>query len=262
MQLSRAKWWHKRAVALGLLCQEQSRIVVEARAGTVLDAATTVLHHDLLIAHASVLAIVEGGWSSSAAAVVRSMLDMYISQLAMYRSVDSQFAAFKYLYASFRTLERDAAASASERCESREVLRTRIASLPERDRPAALEYLRDRERGYWFSPEWRSPADVLERLGIPLGFVYKQFSAAAHGGFLGLRTFRDDPDRLDIGPRVPPGYRSVGVINIATRIVLEMCATRSLYESLACASTCAGRIGAFNVEVMTASRAAAREQPE
>jgi hypothetical protein len=181
------------------------------------------------------------------------MLDMYISQMAMYRSSDVQFAAFKYLYASYRTLSRDISASADDRRRGRDVLRQRIASLPEHERAAALTYLRERDRPYWFCPEWRSPSDVLERLAIPLAFVYRQFSAAAHGGFFGLRTFRDDPDRLDINPRTPPGYRPVGAINIATRIVFEMCAIRSEYENLQCRSICLGAVTVFNAEVMSHS---------
>jgi hypothetical protein len=115
----------------------------------------------------------------------------------------------------------------------REQARGRIASLPESDRSAAIKVLKARDRPYWFGDEFASPSVLLEKLADQeFANIYRTFSAAAHGGFLGMRLLRDDPDLWSINPQRPVQSKSLSVLVTSGRLLVEVISLRSRHESL------------------------------
>jgi hypothetical protein len=239
--------WHEVAMLLAVECQKKSKTKYDNSPDNIVRAALWVLSHEAVISHRAVGFLVHEGWSSAAASVVRTVLDVLASTLAILNSKDPQLAAFRYFYSGFRYLSRDATHDVETRRSMRDQIRSRIKSLPKEDRRAAITFLRERDRPYWFSDEWRSPADILGRFSLKdFDYLYRQFSAAAHGGFMGQRIFRDRPDDIDINPRLPVGKHGELVLATSTRVVFELCRLRTSHEKLGFTRACASLTEAFN----------------
>ncbi|MBI1814685.1 MAG: hypothetical protein HYR72_06895 [Deltaproteobacteria bacterium] len=127
------------------------------------------------------------------------------------------------------------------RASLRKEIHDRISSLPAADRDDALQAVGDKDRSYWFNPEWASPSAVAAVLGseeLELAWTYVQLSAAAHGAFFGMRLFRDRPDEFSVNPRIPPGKTAYSVALLSARFIVEISARRDEYEGLGMASDC------------------------
>ena len=248
--------WHEAALDFAIACNQLSKAKYDKAPDDIVRAAIFVLHHDAVITHRAVRALVEAGWSSSGAALVRTLFDISISALAILNSSDSNLAAFKYFYSNYRETARDQSYEPEFRREMRAVIRTRIQSLPTKDRAAALEFLKLKDRPYWFADEWHSPSEVIVKFGLPgMDWMYKQFSAAAHGGFFGLRLFRDRGDDFDVNPRLPFGSHAELVLAASTRLLFDLCRLRIESEPLPLARKCYDLTRAFNAFGRTAQQA-------
>lgn len=191
------------------------------------------IFHDAVILHRSVGELVFGGWSSSAAILVRTLIDLTVSMVAILNSQNSPLAAFRYFNSSYRQISRDEYFNSEFRRNVRGLIREQIEQLPKADRPAALQFLKERDRAYWFWEEWKSPSEVIKKFGsTKLQDAYRGFSAATHGGFFGLRVYRDRFDVADINPRFPIGKQAVLVSASSSRYLIELISLRSRHENL------------------------------
>lgn len=172
------------------------------------------------------------------------MLDLTVSMVAILQSKNPPLAAFRYFNASHRQIIRDQNFSSETRRSLRELIRFQISQLPSEDRPAALQFLKEKDRPYWFWEEWHSPAAVISAFASPkIQEAYKRFSAAAHGGYLGLRIFRDRPYEHDINPRLPPKKQASLVSISSSRYLIELVSNRSNYEELDLETSCTELLG-------------------
>ena len=134
--------WHDLALYFAVECNKVSKAKYDAAPDDIVRAALLVLHHDAVITHRAIGELTTAGWSSSAAALVRTLFDISVSVLAVLNSSDRKFAAFKYFYSNYRETARDQTYDAAFRREMREVIRSRIRSLSAPDQPAALSFLK------------------------------------------------------------------------------------------------------------------------
>ncbi len=239
--------WHAAALEFAVACNQSSKVKYNSAPDHIVRGAIFVLSHDAVITHRAIGLLVDRGWSSSGASLVRTLFDISVSVLAILNSADPKLAAFKYFYSNYRETARDESYEPEFRREMRDVIRSRIKSLAKRDRSPALEFLKLKDRPYWFADEWHSPSEVIRKFGLPgMDWTYKQFSAAAHGGFFGLRLFRDRSDDFDINPRLPVGTHGDLVLAASTRLLLELCRVRITSENLPLARQCYDLTRAFN----------------
>jgi hypothetical protein len=155
-----------------------------------------------------------------------------VSTLAIVNSVSPRMAAFRYMYSGFRRLSRDQDVSSRQRKVIFDQIRKRIEQLPAELKGDAMAVVRERDRRYWFSEEFVSPTAVLEEYGAKdMAWAYLQVSAAAHGSMMGLRLFRDEPDRIDINP-YPRGRKAMSLDLASCRFLLSMLELRDAYERL------------------------------
>ena len=194
------------------------------------------LTHDAVCVHRAIGTLVDAGWSGPGAALLRALIDLNVSTLAVVNSVNPRMAAFRYLYSGLRRHSRDQSFSSTQRKLIFAQIRKRIHMLPAELRGEALSVIRERDRPYWFSEEFKSPTDVLDRFGAPgMVWAYLQVSAAAHGSMIGLRSFRDDPDRIDINPQ-PFGPKALALDISSCRFLTSLLELRDAYERLGMAA--------------------------
>lgn len=224
---------HNATIDLAVHAQRMSTAKYRDAPNAIVRDALFVIAHDAVCVHRAVGNLAFAGWSSPASALLRTSLDITISTLAIVNSRKPSLAAFKYLYSNFRRLGRDLNLTPAHRKRIREQVRTRVSLLPPEQREEALRAYGEKDRAYWFAPEWPSPSAVMREFGAPgMEDFYRQFSAAAHGGFFGLRLFRDDPDRIDINAREPIGQQAVSVSYISAKLLVEVTRLRGESEQL------------------------------
>jgi hypothetical protein len=238
--ISRALALHESAIELAVEASRRSAIRYGSAPNDIVRDATFVILHDAVIVHRAVATLAEAGWPGVAAGLLRTLLDLTTSFLAILNSRNPSVAAFTYFYASFRALGRDPAHPPHQRRAARDTMRKRIQSLSVEDRPLALAVLKAKDRAYWFSEEWRSPAQIVNDFGGPLmADLYSRLSSAAHGGFFGTRLFRDDPDAISINPQLPPGEKAAGIVLISSRLLVDLVGLRDCEEGLGLKAECA-----------------------
>jgi hypothetical protein len=233
-------------------CQQRSHKKFASESKDIVRGALFAILHDAVIIHRGIGNLVEDGWSSAGAPLARTMLDLSVSMVAIVQSKNPPLAAFRYFNAGHRQIVRDPTFSRDTRQSLRELIRFQIRQLPPGDRPAALQFLKERDRAYWFWDEWQSPLAVISAFASPkIVEAYKRFSAAAHGGYLGLRFFRDRFDAFDINPRLPPGLQASLVSVSSSRYLIDLVSIRNNYEELELEPLCTELRGAIEtIEIL------------
>ncbi len=196
--------------------------------------ALSVLSHDCLTVHHAIVMLCMSGWSSPAAVLVRTQMDILISTMAITQHEKSELMAYKYLYLSFRQAIRDGTFPAAEQERSRKTCLDGLKLLSDDIGEEAKSYIfKGKRANYWYAQEYHRPTDFLrEHSGHPeWERIYKDLSRAAHGGYMGMRLFRDGADGLDIGPR-EPGTAAERAIGLSAFVMLEQTYSRSLFEGL------------------------------
>lgn len=197
------------------------------------------IFHDAMIIHQSVRGLVYNGWSSSGAILIRTMIDLTISLVAIVKSKNPKLAAFRYFNSNHRQIMRDPTFSSQLKREIKELIRNQINQLPKQDVSEAYNILKEKDRAYWFWNEWSSPTKVLKEFASPHVLEeYQRLSSAAHGGFYGLKYFRDRFSEYSIAPRLPIGMQATLVSVSSSRKLIELVSIRSSFEDLGLEPIC------------------------
>jgi hypothetical protein len=195
--------------------------------------------HDAIIIHRSIQGLVFNGWSSSGAILERTLLDLTISMIAIVNSKNPTLAAFSYFNANHRQILRDNSFSIKTKQEIKQLIRKQIQQLKPEDRTLAYKFLREKNRPYWFWQEWNSPKKVIEAFASTSVLEdYQTLSSAAHGGFYGLKYFRDNGTEYNLNPRLPFGRLAMLVSAATSRKLIEIVSVRGLFENLNLESKC------------------------
>lgn len=139
-----AEEFHLLALNLADECQKISYEKFKAVPEDIVRGAVFNIFHDAVILHRSIGKLVFDGWSSSAAILVRTMLDLIVSMVAVLKSKNPPLSAFRYFNASYRQLSRNETYSSEFRRGARGLVRQQIGLLPKENRPAALQFLKEK----------------------------------------------------------------------------------------------------------------------
>ena len=186
----------------------------------------------MLCLHRSVWCLCDGGWAFAAPVLIRTMMDLLISALAVaYRKNDREFMGFKYMYGFQKAGLADPRAPASARGDAQLDIANAMEQMSSDDQARAREFLRTRLGKYWYNPEYKNPSDVLDktRQTKQLKQLYVGLSSAAHAGFGGLREFRDNPRIIDSAPRNDRAAQN-RALGLSTRLLLEFALLRAAVE--------------------------------
>jgi len=132
------------------------------------------------------------------------MLDLLLSAAVIARKPDeAEYRGFKYTHIFLKDNLNNPVFTKEQRSEIREQISTGIKQLPEESREKAQQFMfKERMYPYWFSPEFARPSDVVEQLcSADVAKLYRLFSGGSHGGYIGLRLLKDQPDEVHPNPR-------------------------------------------------------------
>lgn len=109
----------------------------------------------------------------------------------------------------------------------------RVSMLPLELQSAAKDVLKEKDAAYWFQPEFSRPTEIVEKYGTNhFRWLYRIFSSAAHGGFFGLRYFRDKPFELSVNPRLPMGRAGAMLMLHSSSLLVDLIMIRDSYQKL------------------------------
>ena len=241
-------YFHHRTLELAVEANLESNKRYETSPKSLVRSAIWALSHDSVCTHQAIFDACRCGWSSSGAVLVRTLMDLTISTVAILSSSNPELAAFKYFFSSYRTVLRDPSYRGEVLDVTRKLCREYLLLLAESDRKEAKRFLHnERKMAYWYSGEFTRPSEVIEKHLPSLQGAFTLLSAAAHGGFLGTRAFRDDPDFHDVNPRRPKETAEL-VLMMSSRLLLEQTRLRAESEGLGIKANCldlAEKLGEF-----------------
>lgn len=238
-KLLTAKELHNFATELAWNSQEISSKKFFNQSVPIVNYAIFNIFHDAMIVHQSIRGLVYNGWSSSGAILVRTMIDLTISLIAIVKSANSTLAAFKYFNHNHKQVLRDNNFSLEERRNIRKLIKNQTNQLSTTDKEEADKFLKEKNRPYWFCGEWSKPTDVLEQFASShIIEEYQRLSSAAHGGFYGLKYFRDRFDEYEITARLPIGRQAILVSVSSSRKLIGLVSIRNQYEDLGLEQSC------------------------
>jgi hypothetical protein len=224
--------FQNRTIELAVELQKRSKAKFDHQPDDLVRTALFVLIHDAVTIHRAVGVLAEAGWPAPAAVLLRTLVDIGVSAMAIVNSATPPMAAFRYFYAGFRRHARDQNLPSAVRRQMFDQIRQRLAILPPSLRKEAIAVIKEKDRPYWFGQEFATPSVVLERFSsTDMVWVYAQLSGVAHGSFLGLRLYRENPDAISVNPE-SLGTRAFAADLTSSRLLVDLCGLRNEVEGL------------------------------
>lgn len=189
---------------------------------------------DALVLHQAVGSLCATGWAATAALQLRAELEILLNSSVIWNAGESmEYMAFKYSHSFLVETWRDTSNTADLRSTVKGQIEDGISRLPSAFQEKANAFaFRDRLQKYWYKPEFNGPGDVISAYGAAgIDYVYRQLSSPAHGGFLGFRFFRDDPDSVHPEPRRDPSSKA-RTMNISSMLCLDQFHLRAFVDGL------------------------------
>ncbi len=223
---------HRKAIVFAIETNKESQKKHEGQPNSIVHDALFAISHDAVCTHQTVLACCAEGWSFAAGVLARTLMDLFISTIAITESSTPRLAAFKYFYSGYRNMMRDENFPKDARDHARQQCRDRLGMLEDDIRRAAMRFLHhERKMAYWYADEFTRPSKVLEHYVPAFAKPYLNLSAVVHGGFLGMRLFRDEPEEFDVNPR-PTGRSADRVMVVSSAVLAHQTIRRATYEGL------------------------------
>ena len=148
-----------------------------------------------------------------------------------------ELMGYKYMYSSSKKGINEQLFPAAERVRAKRTADDGLKLLPEEYQDEAKQFIfQDKLPNYWYAAEYRSPKDLLEKFMKGWEDVYDGLSQAAHGGYIGSRLFRDNPDEFSLEPRTP-GKAAQRILSLSARFMLDQTLYRANFANLAVAQS-------------------------
>lgn len=225
---------HRDATAFAEFVGEEVRHRVKSFKGRFAASALANLQTEAQVLHGAVLSLCDGGWAASATILLRTSMELLLSAIVIALGEDeSEYLGFIYT----RSFEKAASQDASTGPKARERAASQIAQaierLPAHLRQEAREWASARGPvRYWYEPKFKGPDAICTKYERDdLRTQYRTLSGPVHGGLLGLRLYRDDPDRMSATPRSDPKSQSK-VLVVSSYFLAETSFLRGLFHGL------------------------------
>lgn len=192
--------------------------------------ALATLFHDVICLHRACKDLSLQGWAFAAPILLRSVLDVLCSMIVIAESTRPDIAAFHYLYSWTKDDLVKSIPRVAEQAEKD--IGIDLARMLPADQDLVVKWLEEPARGnYWFSAFFTSPTRIIEKFAPRVLELYRRLSSTSHGGFLGVRLFRDEPDRWDINPRKDPSSTGKAIV-YSCRMLAEATRVRAIFTGL------------------------------
>lgn len=160
-------------------------------------------------------------------------MDLLLSTAAITEDEgQAEYRGFKYTHSFHKALLSDQVTTPATREELSKQVAQAIDRLPAAFQERARHFVyQERLGAYWYCPEYMRPRDIIAKLSGPgIQSLYDTLSAGAHGGFVGLRVFKDEPDRVHPNPRPDPLSQHL-VLGGSTKMLLDTMNMRDAFEN-------------------------------
>jgi hypothetical protein len=184
-----------------------------------------------IVIHRAIRVLCVTGWTPAVPVLVRTLLDIVASCLAIVmKPEDTEYMGFKFMGSYLIQAIKDPDTPEAVRKFDEEQLEKLRGQLHGNDLVRGDRLIREyRPQPYWYRPECDSPGPILKNASTEFVWIYRTFSGAVHGGFLGSALFDEIPDKADINPHPHPRRTRVAII-MSYRILLEISYLRDQFE--------------------------------
>ena len=184
---------------------------------------------DTLALHRAIRALCEAGWAFCCPLLLRAQMDNIINLFAItVPAHDPEYMAFKYFYSyliGFKTNDISQ--------ETQDQIKRDMDLLDEVNREKAETLLKSgKPMAYWYQPEYEKPSKLLAKHAAPiLCTLWKRFSGTTHGGYLGVRLFRDNKNTIHPEPRADQSSQDRALL-VSSRLIVEFFDLRCHFERI------------------------------
>lgn len=183
---------------------------------------------DTLALHRAVRSLCEAGWAFCCPLLLRAQMDGIVNLFAItVPPKSSEYMAFKYFYSYLIDfMPNDISQTTGDR------IKRDLDRLDEANRRKAEALLKSgKARAYWYQPEYKRPAQILDEHAPMLNTLWTRFAGTTHGGYLGVRLFRDDKNTIHPGPRADRHSQDRALL-VSSRLIVEFFHLRSQFERI------------------------------
>ncbi len=186
----------------------------------------------------SVLSLCENGWSSTAAVILRSLMECLMFYIVITRE-NSEYWAFRY-YANdyLNDLIHSSETKDDLRGFQQQQLEDLKIRLSSKDRKEIEIYInnflkRTKPKAFWFKPEYPSAEAILNYCSNKedMNASYRYLSMSTHNTHIGSSLFKDKPDQMDINPKEDKKGIILSLL-MAANLLLELTDIRVQFEHL------------------------------
>ncbi len=190
------------------------------------------LHWRAIVIHRAIRTLCVTGWTPVIPILVRTLLDIIAScYVIVAKHEDSEYMSFKYMGSYLIQALQEGDYPPEVLKFDREQLDELRAQAKGTDVGRVDQFVKDyKPQRYWYKPEYENAGKILKTASTDLFSIYRVFSSAVHGGFLGSALFDDTPDMADVNPHEHP-RRTRAAIVMSSRILLEISYMRDRFES-------------------------------
>ncbi len=225
--------FHKNVVAFSeFLQQAAEKKYNSAKMRPISHGATFRIHSWAIVLHKAIRDNCLIGWAQVSGVLLRALLDCFIN-IGLIGEKDHDLRAFSFFYHYELSRLRDTSIRKDERDRTRTEIQPGLDRLEKDDQTRILDLISAGKLGgaYWYSHEFRSPADVLKRITTEpdIRTAYNYLSGASHGGHVSSNLFLDEPDNYPIEPLKNPKSAALAIA-YSSRFLLEICRVRVHHE--------------------------------
>jgi hypothetical protein len=225
---------HEDAMRLALLVQSKLESMKFSLDNCFARGALFSMWADACVLHQGVRALCEAGYTLGAPLLIRTLFELYLgSAVIVNAGDDADFLAFKHSCSFLVEAIRESDFPEPQRSSARDQIEELIKQLPNQLQERARTFVfKDKIRKFWYSPEFTGPGDIIEKYGKgDLKLQYRLMSASTHGGFSGMRLYKDEPDTISTSPRRDSWAQNRALLSSA-RLLVEFCVLRAHWDEV------------------------------
>jgi Family of unknown function (DUF5677) len=214
--------------------------------GPISHAALFTLHRIAIVTHRSIRSLCETGWTQVTPTLIRTLLDVLAScYVIVTKQEDAEYMAFKFMCSYLIQAIGDADTAEQLRKQNQQQLEKMRQQLKGPDIKRVDHFIaKFKPQPYWFCPEFSSPGKIFKEAIPRLFDMYRQFSGAVHGSFVGSVLFSDSPDAPSINPQENPVRTSSAIVS-SSRLLLDISWARGTFDGVASEGEYKGIVRAY-----------------
>lgn len=194
------------------------------------------LHRTAIVTHRSVKSLCVAGWTPTTPTLLRTMLDLLVSMVAIAEDgPNSEFMGFRFLAHGLLEGIVDPDFTSEQKANNQLQVDVLKGSLSPSDVLRTDEMIASYEQKvppYWYWPETSSPGNAIREKMPRLMYMWKTFCGSTHGSDIGAVVLADNPDYAGINPEENPLKTRVSTV-MSSRFLLDISHARSQFEGVA-----------------------------